>query len=131
MLRALTALLFLAAATGAQVPAPLRVCLRAGPKTHGEGEHDHPRFLAEWTQLLRERGCTVQGSLEFPSAETLATSDVLVIYAADGAAIHGEERERLMSFLGRGGGLVVLHDGVCGDDPHRFKTVAGGGWDDG
>jgi hypothetical protein len=56
---------------------------------------------------------------------------VLVLYAADGAAIHGEERERLMSFLGRGGGLVVLHDGVCGDDPHWFKTVAGGAWEHG
>ena len=26
---------------------PLRVFIRSGPKTHGPGAHDHPRFLAE------------------------------------------------------------------------------------
>ena len=31
---------------------PVRVFLRAGPKTHGPGEHDHPRFLEEWKVLL-------------------------------------------------------------------------------
>ncbi|HEX6883878.1 MAG TPA: PVC-type heme-binding CxxCH protein [Planctomycetota bacterium] len=110
---------------------PLRVFLRAGPKTHGEGEHDHPRFLAEWKPLLEARGCTVDGALVFPSAEQLEASDVLVLYAADGASIHGDERARLERFLARGGGLVVLHDAVCGDDPHWFKTVAGGAWEHG
>ena len=128
--RILTALLLVAAVPAAQTE-PLRVCLRAGPKTHGAGEHDHPRFLDEWTRLLAERGCRVQGALEFPGEEALAASDVLVLYAADGAAIHGDERARLERFLGRGGGLVVLHDAVCGDDPQWFKTVAGGAWEHG
>ena len=44
-------------ATGAEPP--LRVFLRGGPKTHGPGEHDHPRFVEEWTRLLSERGCSV------------------------------------------------------------------------
>lgn len=110
---------------------PLRVFLRAGPKTHGEGQHDHPRFLAEWSDLLRERGCRVQGALEFPGAAALEDCDVLVLYAAEGASIHGEERARLEAYLARGGGLVVLHDAICGDDPHWFKTVAGGAWEHG
>ena len=37
-------------------PQPLRVFIRGGVKTHGPGQHDHPRFLKEWKELLRERG---------------------------------------------------------------------------
>ncbi|MBV8880032.1 MAG: hypothetical protein JO332_08720, partial [Planctomycetaceae bacterium] len=58
--------------------APLRVFIRAGVKTHGPGEHDHPRFLKDWTELLRSRGATVDGALQFPSAEQLEKTDVLV-----------------------------------------------------
>ncbi|MBL9201380.1 MAG: hypothetical protein JNL39_12790, partial [Opitutaceae bacterium] len=36
--------------------APLRVFIRSGPKSHGPGQHDHPRFLAEWVPLLNARG---------------------------------------------------------------------------
>src|SRR5262245_11403804 len=130
MLLLLAAGCLLASTPNAEGP-PLRVFLRAGPKTHGEGEHDHPRFLAEWKELLAARGCAVDGALEFPSAAQLEASDVLVLYAAEGASIHGAERERLEAYLARGGGLVVLHDAVCGDDPHWFKSVAGGAWEHG
>jgi len=110
---------------------PLRVFLRGGPKTHGAGEHDHPRFVTEFAPVLSARGCAVDGSLEFPGEAALEVTDVLVLYAAEGASIHGEERARLERYLARGGGLVVLHDAVCGDDPHWFKTVAGGAWEHG
>ena len=36
---------FAPAVDGQADAAPLRVFLRAGPKTHGPGQHDHPRFL--------------------------------------------------------------------------------------
>ena len=54
-------LLFLVAFLACVLPGwsqstPLRVFLRGGPKTHGPGEHDHPRFVAEWVPLLNERG---------------------------------------------------------------------------
>jgi len=110
---------------------PLRVFLRGGPKTHGPGEHDHPRFVAEWLPLLEERGVKAKGALTFPTAEQLERTDVLVLYAAEGGSIHGEERTNLERFLARGGGIVVLHDAVCGDDPHWFKTVVGGAWEHG
>lgn len=120
------------AAAPARAPAaPLRVFLRGGPKTHGPGQHDHPRFVAEWEPLLEARGAVVEGALRFPTAEELARTDVLVIYAADGGAIHGEERANLERYLVRGGGIVVLHDGVCGDDPQWFKGVVGGAWEHG
>ncbi|HUR28832.1 MAG TPA: ThuA domain-containing protein, partial [Planctomycetota bacterium] len=110
---------------------PLRIFLRGGPKTHGEGEHDHPAFVADWTPLLKQRGAVVDGALEFPSAEQLARTDVLVLYAAEGGSIHGAERERLTAYLARGGGIVAIHDSVCGDDPQWWKTVIGGAWEHG
>jgi putative membrane-bound dehydrogenase-like protein len=110
---------------------PLRVFLRGGPKTHGPGEHDHPRFVEEWKPLLEARGAKVDGALKFPTAAQLDSTDVLVMYAAEGGSIHGEERANLERFLARGGGIVTVHDAVCGDDPHWFKTVVGGAWEHG
>jgi hypothetical protein len=63
---------------------PLRVFIRAGVKTHGPNQHDHPRFLAEWTKLLGERGMKVEGDMDFPDATQLAKTDVVIIYAQDG-----------------------------------------------
>jgi putative membrane-bound dehydrogenase-like protein len=129
----LFSLALLAGSLWAQAPAsaPVRVLLRGGPKTHGEGEHDHPRWAEEFAELLRQRGAEVDSTLVFPSAAQLARADVLVLYAAEGASIRGRERVDLEAFLARGGGLVALHDAVCGDDPHWFKTVAGGAWEHG
>lgn len=107
---------------------PLRVFIRAGVKTHGPGEHDHPRFLAEWTALLTERGAIAEGALTFPSAEQLERADVLVLFAAEAGSIHGAERARLAAFTARGGGIVVLHDALTGDDPEWFASVVGGAW---
>ncbi len=108
---------------------PLRVFIRGGIKTHGPNQHDHPRFLGDWTRLLGERGVKVSGAMTFPTAEQLAETDVLVIYAADGMKIVGAEREHFETFLRRGGGVVVLHDGVVSDDQHVWcKEVIGGAW---
>lgn len=108
---------------------PLRVFIRAGVKTHGPGQHDHPRFLEEWKVLLNERGIQTDGSLEFPTPEQLEATDVLVIYAQDGLRIRGQERARFETFLKRGGGLVIIHDAVVSGDQHDFaKKVTGGSW---
>ena len=42
---------------------PLRVFIRAGVKTHGPNQHDHPRFLAEWKELLTQHGARADGSM--------------------------------------------------------------------
>src|SRR4051812_36954958 len=83
---------------------PLRVFIRAGVKTHGPNQHDHPRFLAETKEFLPKRGLVLDGGLQFPTAEQLAKTDVLVIYAADGMKIVGKQREDFEAFLKRGGG---------------------------
>lgn len=110
---------------------PLRIFIRAGVKTHGPGQHDHPRFLAEWKNLLNERGAKADGAMNFPSESQLENSDVLVMYAAEAGTISSEQRANLETFLKRGGGLVVIHDAVCGTDPQWFKTIIGGAWEHG
>ena len=131
----LVAVLFVAlscAAAGAQDgKAPLRIFIRGGAKTHGPGEHDHPAFLREWSELLRSRGAVVDGALEFPNAAQLEKTDVLVMFAAEAGTIAPDDRANLESFTKRGGGIVAIHDAVCGKDPQWFKTVIGGAWEHG
>src|SRR4051794_39947899 len=72
-----------AAQAPAQAPAqpqspPLRVYIHAGLKTHAEGQHDYPQFLADWSKLLTSRGAIVDGGLHFPSARELANTDVMI-----------------------------------------------------
>ncbi len=108
---------------------PLRVFIRGGVKTHGPNQHDHPRFLKEWTTLLGERGMKVSGDLDFPEAEQLDKTDVIIIYAADGMKISGGQRADFEKFLKRGGGIVVVHDGVVSGDQNEWcKSVIGGAW---
>ena len=124
----LLAVLGLAAATPVAAD-PLRVFLRAGVKTHGPNQHDHPRFLKEWVPLLSQHGLKADGSMEFPTPAQLDATDVLVIYAQDGMKVTGEDRTRFEAFLKRGGGLVVIHDGVVAADQHDWsKKVQGGSW---
>ncbi|MBI4600836.1 MAG: ThuA domain-containing protein [Planctomycetes bacterium] len=125
----LCAAVTLAAWSPAPAAEPLRVFIRAGAKTHGPGQHDHPRFLAEWRHLLSERGASVDGGLVFPSSAQLDAAQVLVTYSPDGMEVAGEERARFEAFLRRGGGLVVIHDGVVSGDQHEWaKRVQGGAW---
>src|SRR5262249_46794667 len=122
----LTAAALLSGSLAAHAAAPLRVFIRAGVKTHGPNQHDHPRFLADWTKLLRDRGMEVNGALEFPTAQQLEQTDVVIIYAADGMKIVGQQREQFEKFLKRGGGLVVLHDGVVsGNEFDWCKSIIG------
>ena len=110
---------------------PLRVFIRAGIKTHGPGQHDHPRFLGEWTKLLTERGAKVEGAMDFPTSEQVEKTNVLLMFAAEAGTIAPEQREYLEKFLKRGGGMVAIHDAVCGTDAPWFKTVIGGAWEHG
>jgi type 1 glutamine amidotransferase len=106
--------------------APMRVYIRAGLKTHGPGQHDYPQFLADWSKLLTERGALVDGALHFPSSESLAATDVLVMYKGDAGDMTADEKARLETYLTRGGGVVSLHDTLCGPDPDYLSKILGG-----
>src|SRR2546421_12621253 len=87
----------------AQQDEPLRVFIRAGAKTHGPNQHDHPRFLEDWKKLLAERGLKADGALDFPNPAQLEKTDVLIIYAPDGMKVVGEQRASFEKFLQNGG----------------------------
>ena len=124
----LLAWVFLAASLSLRAD-PLRVFIRGGIKTHGPNQHDHPRFLGDWSKLLKDRGLAVSGGMNFPTDDQLRATDVVVIYAADGMKITGADREHFESFLSRGGGVVVLHDGVVSGDQYDWcKRIIGGAW---
>ena len=108
--------------------APLRVFIRSGPKSHGPGAHDHPRFLAEWVPLLNSRGAVASGGNTFPTAEQLAATDVLVLHAQEAGNIAEPDRANLNTYLARGGGLVVIHAASVAKDTDWYKTIIGGSW---
>jgi type 1 glutamine amidotransferase len=105
---------------------PVRVFIYAGLKTHGEGLHDYPQFLADWSKLLMNRNAVVDGGLHFPSAKELGNSDVVIIYKGDAGYLSLEDRANLDAYLRRGGGIVSMHDALCGPDPEYFSTIVGG-----
>ncbi len=104
----------------------LRVLIYAGLKTHAAGQHDYPQFLADWSKILTERGAYVTGGLQFPAARDLASADVLVIYKGDAGYLGSEDRAALDSFMRRGGGIVTMHDALCGPEPEVFAGIVGG-----
>jgi type 1 glutamine amidotransferase len=105
---------------------PVRIFIYAGLKTHGEGQHDYPQFLADWSKLLMNRNATVDGGLHFPSEKELANSDVVIIYKGDAGYMSMEDKANLDAYMRRGGGLVSIHDALCGPDPEYFAQIVGG-----
>ena len=105
---------------------PVRIYLYAGLKTHGEGQHDYPQFLADWSKLLMNRNAIVDGGLHFPSQKELLNSDVVIIYKGDAGYMSMEDRANLDAYMRRGGGLVSIHDSLCGPDPADFSGIVGG-----
>jgi type 1 glutamine amidotransferase len=109
-----------------QNPNGMHIYIRAGLKTHPPGLHDYPQFLADWSKILTEHGAVVDGSLHAPSAAELEHTDVLVIYKGDSGFMTDSEKAVLEGFVKRGGGIVSLHDALCGPDPAYFATLVGG-----
>ena len=130
----LPALLLLAPLNAQTSPAPpripgqnlngMRIFLWTGLKTHNAGQHDYPQFLADWSKLLTERGAVVNGALHPPSATDLENTDVVVIYKGDAGFL--VDKPAMDAYIKRGGGLVSLHDALCGPDPAYFSTLVGG-----
>jgi putative membrane-bound dehydrogenase-like protein len=110
---------------------PLRIFIRSGPKSHGPGAHDYPRFLKEWVPMLNERGARATGAETFPTREQLADTDVLILHKQEAGNIDPPDRVNLNEYLARGGGVVVIHAGTVSRDPDWFRTIVGGSWRNG
>jgi type 1 glutamine amidotransferase len=110
-----------------QNPNGMHIYIWAGLKSHSVGEHDYPQFLADWSKILTEHGAVVDGALHAPSQTDLEHTDVVIIYKGDAGYLSDEEKSVLEAYVKRGGGLVSLHDSLCGPDPAYFSTLVGGG----
>src|SRR5215203_2596106 len=110
----------------------LRVFIRSGPKSHGPGAHDHPRFFKDWVPLLNARGARATGADNFPTKAQLDETDVLILHKQDAGNIGDPaDRKNLQDFLARGGGVVVIHAAAVSNDPDWFKGIVGGSWRNG
>jgi len=120
-------------AAAAQVPHPwnqnpdgMHVFIWAGLKSHAAGQHDYPQFLADWSKVLTEHGAVVDGALHAPRTADLEHTDVVIIYKGDAGYLSDDEKSALETYVKRGGGLVSLHDSLCGPDPVYFASLVGG-----
>ena len=110
-----------------QNPKGMHVYIWTGLKSHTEGKHDYPQFLADWSKVLTAHGAVVDGALHAPSRADLEHTDVVLLYKGDAGFLTDETKAALDAFVKRGGGLVSLHDSLCGPDPEYFATLVGGG----
>lgn len=115
------------AAPAADALRPIHIYIRGGLKSHGEGQHDYPQFLADWSKILTDHGALVDGSLHFPDAQELAATDVLIMYKGDAGYMTATEKAVMDDYVKRGGGIVLFHDTLCGDDPAYMASIVGGG----
>ena len=104
----------------------MHIYIWAGLTSHLAGQHDYPQFLADWSKLLTEHGAVVDGALHPPSSADLEHTDVVVIYKGDAGYPIDAERSVIEAFVKRGGGLVNLHDSLCGPSPEYLATLLGG-----
>lgn len=109
-----------------QNPNGMHIYIWAGLKSHFAGQHDYPQFLADWSKILTEHGAVVDGALHAPRSADLEHTDVVIIYKGDAGYLTPEERSTLEAYTRRGGGLVSIHDSLCGPDPEYFATLVGG-----
>jgi type 1 glutamine amidotransferase len=104
----------------------MHIYIWAGLKSHSAGQHDYPQFLADWSKILNEHGAVVDGALHAPSLRDLEHTDVVILYKGDAGYVSDEEKSALEEYVKRGGGLVSLHDSLCGPDPAYFAKLVGG-----
>ena len=106
--------------------AGMHVYIRGGLKSHNAGEHDYPQFMADYSKILTEHGAVVDGGFHFPTADELKGVDVIVMYKGDTGYMTPTQKADLEAFVKRGGGIVALHDAMCGPDPDYYATILGG-----
>jgi putative heme-binding domain-containing protein len=108
---------------------PFTIVLVSGPKDHGPDEHDYPLWQQRWNTLLSlAEGVQISSADAWPSAEQLATADVLVLNNNNPGWSAARARE-LRAFQQRGGGLVFIHYAVDGHgNVKELSDIIGLAW---
>jgi putative heme-binding domain-containing protein len=94
-------------------PPPLKILLVSGPKDHGTGEHDYPRWRETWARLFSLADqTTIDLAFDWPTPSQWETADAVVFFRKGDWS---EDRARdLDTLLARGGGAVFIHWAVEG-----------------
>ncbi|HXT60188.1 MAG TPA: ThuA domain-containing protein [Pirellulales bacterium] len=110
-------------------PRPIKIVLVAGPKDHGPGEHDYPRWQRVWSELLgKSPGVQVRTAYQWPEESQWASADLVVLFHMD-QAYSDERLAQLDAYLARGGGLVLLHSAVIpAKEPEKLAARVGLAW---
>ncbi len=134
---------------------PLTVVLLSDRKDHSENEHDYPRWQSRWALLLGgkkasdETAANLYGADYADSAVSDGAADVRLIRADHWPSPHEWDTadlvvaycylewsparvEEVGKFLGRGGGLVLIHSATWtrpGPSPDVAKLVGVGGFE--
>jgi putative heme-binding domain-containing protein len=91
--------------------APLRVLLAAGPKDHGPGEHDYPKWQQRWSKLLAmSDGVRVSTCNTFRRDRRADQLDIVLRQHARIGEIHGEIQSRLAADRRQNGVGPFLRD---------------------
>lgn len=111
---------------------PLHIVLLAGPKDHGDNEHDYPQWQRRWNALLRRApNVQVDTAMGWPTPQQWKTADVIVLYSAN-PDWNPERAKQVDEFQARGGGLVLLHYAVNGQRaPDQWAERIGLAWEGG
>jgi type 1 glutamine amidotransferase len=105
----------------------MHIYLWSGLKSHGEGQHDYPQLLADFSKMLTDHGAVVEGGFHPPTADELSRAEVVIIYKGDAGFMTPQQHQNLTDYVKRGGGLVNFHDSLCGPDPADMATFLGAG----
>lgn len=94
---------------------PLKLLLVSGPKDHGPGEHDYPRWQSVWARLLSlAENTEIQLAEVWPTPAQFKQADAILFFRKGDWST--ERARELDDFLSRGGGVVLLHWAVEGGE---------------
>jgi len=86
----------------------LNVLLVAGPKDHGVGEHDYPRWQKEWTPLMsKAENVSIRTAWEWPKAEEWDDVDLAVFFLK--TKWTASQLADIKKIQDRGAGVVTIH----------------------
>src|SRR5438067_1742416 len=89
-------------------PRPIKILLVAGPKDHGPGEHDYPRWQKEWAPLMsKAKNVTVTTAFGWPIADQWEGVDLAVFYLK--TKWDASQLADIMKLQDRGAGTVTIH----------------------
>jgi len=97
-------------------PRPLHILLVAGPKDHGPGEHDYPKWQKDWAPLLAKApGVKVSTAFPWPENHQWDGVDLVVFYLK--TKWDSNQVAQIRRHQGKGGGVATIHWAIgCDQD---------------